>query len=147
MNATTPLRKALGRIPYLYTVEASLNDYQVVVNGPAGRAIITEINGGEDYEIETSFDGQSTRTYGGFPAPRAALDAIVTYTSHLLYNRGASPPPLTDPRHKYFAVAIVAVAVVLIAAALLFAFTGSGNDGRPTAPITYSPAQTLEGPR
>lgn len=150
----TALHGRFGEMPYQYVLHAPLNDYQVTIEGPAGRAIITEVDGGEDYVIETMFYGQATLRYSvrewyGDASPRLAVERLVLKTDVYLANRGVEIPPLSDPRHKYAAVAIAVVAAVLVTVALMFVFTGSdsGDGRRPTAPITYTPAQAVEGPR
>lgn len=148
MNATTPLRKALGRVPFRYTVEPPLNDYQLVVTGPVGRAVITEINSGEDYEIETTFDGQGPRLYNGFETPGEAFDQVMHLTNNRLVNLGVEIPPSIDPRRVVAGVLAVALVIFLVSFAVAMLLAHGDDDGhQPTAPITYSPAQTLEGPR
>lgn len=135
---TTALRKRLGRIPYRYSVEDQINDYQVVVNGPAGRAVITEIDGGEDYEIETKFDGEGLRIHAGYLAAGDALCDVVSLTDRCLFNRGETPPPVVDPRKIVAVILLGTLALFLLTLGIALQFGGDG--GRPTAPVTWSPA-------
>lgn len=135
---TTTLRKSLGRIPYRYSVEDSLNDYQVVVNGPAGRAVITEIDGGDDYEIETAFYDQQPRLYYGQPRPAAAMCRVVDLNSTYLTNCGEEIPPTMDPRRIVAVLVLMVVIGILATLAISLRFDNSGE--QPTAPVTWSPA-------
>lgn len=138
------MHKSLGRLPYHYTAESDLNDYQVTINGPVGRAIITALDGGDTYEVETAFDGQSARRYAEFGSPVEALDWIVTRSEFVLLNRGVAPPPRVDPRPRRYAVLLAAVLAVLATLAVLAAFGASDSDSRtPPAPsFTTAPGGT-----
>jgi hypothetical protein len=136
------LHARLGKLPYLYVVQPELNDYQVTLECPIGRAVITEIDGGEDYEIETVFDGQSVRLYSGYESPAHALDWLVNQVEHTLFNRGVTPPPRVNPRIKAYTILIAVCAAILVAVFLIALFSGtSDNDGgpRPSTSITITP--------
>lgn len=135
-----PLRERIGDLPYLYVVHSPLNDYQVTIECPIGRAVLTEIDGGENYEIETAFDGQSVRSYHGFETTEAALKWLVVSVEHTMFNRGVMPPPRVDPRRRRYVVLAAIILGVLATLALLATFSGSDNDGStPTTSFTTAP--------
>jgi hypothetical protein len=143
----TPLHDRIPRLPYRYQMHASLNDYQVTIGCPAGRAIITEIDGGEDYHLETLFLWESPRTYSirewyGEATPTLAIDRLMFKTNVYLGARGMEPPPLEAPRRKTYAVLLALVLGVLATVALLLLFSGTDNDGdgpRPSTSFTVAP--------
>lgn len=113
------LHERFGKLPYMYVALSALNDYQVTIEGPSGRAIITDVNLGQDFNIETMFYGQARREYPAHGLPsEAAPEMLVRYLVHLnnthLANRGVAIPPLTNPRTKALRYAVYLVLGVLL---------------------------------
>lgn len=138
----TTLRRKLGRMPNGYRSEADRKGYQVTIYGPAGTAVVTEINTGyaadHGYEVETSFRGQGLQLHHDIATPEAAMEKIVTLTNARLTCLGEVLPPLRQVIPYAASVAIVVLGAVLaglIVAGAIALFT-SDNGAPPVAPST-----------
>jgi hypothetical protein len=84
------LYECVKNLPDGYT--GSGDAWQIVLHGPAGRAVITNVSpSAEDYEIETSFPNRPIRLYYGNPTPQAALDQVVALNTDELISLGKLP--------------------------------------------------------
>jgi hypothetical protein len=153
----TTLRRALGRMPRGYRSESDRKGYQVTIYGPAGTAVVTEINTGyaadHDYEVETSFRDQGLQLHHDIATPEAAMEKVVALTNARLTCLGEVPPPLRQVIPYAANVAIVVLGAVLagliVAGAIALFTSDNGNGAPPVAPsasITQVPQQaTLYG--
>lgn len=153
----TTLRRQLGRMPSGYRSDADRNGYQVTIYGPAGTAVVTEINTGyaadHDYEVETQFRGQGFQLHHDIPTPQAAMEKIVTLTNARLTCLGEEPaqrrPRSLNAVNIATAVALLAIFALLVAGTIALFASDNGDGAPPVAPsasVTQVPQQaTLYG--
>lgn len=156
---TIPLTKRLGLLPVGYTIVPVAAANGVKVNGPAGPAVILEINDGTQCEVMTSFTGDKTRYYWDAKTPGQAMEHVVALNRERLIETGelAAPAGPAEPEAAKvmsnataggILAALILVPLALVVGGIWYLASG-GDNQEPGTPAPQGPMVqvTIMGPQ